>query len=122
MFPRRRLACGPFPKTPGGSMTSEPDRYYLLRLIPPRPTFPQDMTEAERKVMQAHVAYWTERVKEGRMIVFGPVADPAGPWGVGVLCVKDDAEAHELKDQDPVVVSTLGFRYEVLPMPRAITR
>jgi uncharacterized protein YciI len=103
-------------------MTDEANRFFLMRLIPPRPTFPQDMSDAERQVMQAHVAYWAERVKEGRMIVFGPVADPSGPWGVGILRVKDEAEAHALKDQDPAVVAALGFRYEVLPMPRAITR
>ena len=34
--------------------------YFLNKLIPPRPTFPQDMTEVEGKVMQEHVAYWQD--------------------------------------------------------------
>jgi hypothetical protein len=30
----------------------------LYKLIPPRSTFAQDMTEVERKVMQEHATYW----------------------------------------------------------------
>jgi uncharacterized protein YciI len=103
-------------------VTTEADLYYLLRLIPPRATFSQDMTDAERAVMMSHVAYWTKLLAEGQVIAFGPVADPAGAWGVGIVRVKDEAAVHALKDHDPVVVSALGFRYEVLRMPRLITR
>jgi uncharacterized protein YciI len=103
-------------------MNAEAGRFYLLRLIPPRPTFPQDMTDAERQVMMQHVAYWTKQMGEGRVIVFGPVADPAGAWGVGIVQVKDEAAVHALRDGDPAVVSGIGFRYEVLPMPRAIVK
>jgi hypothetical protein len=33
--------------------------FFLRQLIPPRPAFARDMTEAEARVMQEHVAYWT---------------------------------------------------------------
>jgi hypothetical protein len=33
--------------------------FFLRKLIPPRPAFARDMTEAEARVMQEHVAYWT---------------------------------------------------------------
>ena len=52
--------------------------YFLCRLIAPRPTFAQDMTEKEAEVMRAHVAYWTALAKKGTAIIFGPVADPDG--------------------------------------------
>ncbi len=29
-------------------------KYYALKLIPPRPTFAQDMTPEERNIMQQH--------------------------------------------------------------------
>jgi len=33
-------------------------KQFLYKLIPPRSTFAQDMTEVERKVMQEHATYW----------------------------------------------------------------
>jgi hypothetical protein len=57
---------------------------------------------------------------EGHAIVFGPVADPAGPWGLGVLRAASDAALEALRDGDPAIKSGRGFRYEVLPMIRAV--
>lgn len=95
-------------------------KYFLCRLLPPRPTFAQDMTEAEAKVMRNHVAYWTALAERGTAIVFGPVADPQGAWGVGILEVEDEAEVQSLTTNDPVMRAALGATYEILPMPRAV--
>lgn len=54
--------------------------HFLYRLIPPRPTFDQDMNEAEATIMGQHVDYWRKQTQRGTAIVFGPVADPAGAW------------------------------------------
>src|ERR1700674_1412576 len=62
---------------------------FLFRLNSPRPTFAQDMTDTERAAMLKHVAYWRELLDEGTAIVFGPVADPKGTWGVGIVRVED---------------------------------
>jgi hypothetical protein len=51
--------------------------------VPPRPTFAQDMTQAETKLMQQHVMYWTELAGRGIAVVFGPVVDPKGGMGRG---------------------------------------
>ncbi len=91
-------------------------RYFLCRLLPPRATFMQDMTSDERAVMQAHVQYWRGKLAEGRVVAFGPVADPAGGWGVGVVAASDDAELRRFQDEDPAVRSNIGLRYEALPM------
>jgi hypothetical protein len=40
------------------------------------------MTAEEASIMQEHVAYWTENLRQGVAIVFGPGADPQGPWGL----------------------------------------
>lgn len=94
--------------------------YFLLRLIPPRATFAQDMSDAERAVMQRHVAYWSERMAAGVAIAFGPVADPAGGWGLGLVEVADAAALAELQAGDPALA--LGMRYEALAMPRLVHR
>ena len=55
------------------------DTFYFCRLIPPRPTFAMDMNDEERALMQQHAAYWWKKMDEGKVIAFGPVADPQGP-------------------------------------------
>ncbi len=97
-------------------------RFFCCRLIGPRPTFPGDATAEELGVMREHAAYWTRHLEAGRAIVFGPVMDPKGAWGLGVVRVPDEAALRELEAGDPVIRSGIGFRYETLPMPRAVFR
>jgi hypothetical protein len=68
------------------------ERFYVCRLLPPRPTFVTDMTPEERQAMDAHAAYWRDQLGQGIAVVFGPVADPRGPWGLGVIRVKGEAQ------------------------------
>jgi uncharacterized protein len=103
-----------------GSFQEVAMKYFLCRLLPPRPTFAQDMTETEAKVMRAHVAYWTDLAERGTAIVFGPVADPKGVWGVGILEVGDEAQVQSLTANDPVMLEKIGTTYEILPMPRTV--
>jgi uncharacterized protein YndB with AHSA1/START domain len=91
-------------------------RVFVCRLLPPRPSFIQDMTPDERSVMQAHSHYWHGKLAEGVAIAFGPVADPAGGWGLGIVQVRDEPELRALQDADPAIQSGRGFRYESLPM------
>jgi hypothetical protein len=90
--------------------------YYLVRLIPPRPDFPFTMTEAEEKGMTAHAQYWREKMAEGIVLIAGPVGDPAGAWGLGVLHVANEAALTAFEDNDPVILANLGMRYEHMPM------
>jgi uncharacterized protein YndB with AHSA1/START domain len=99
-----------------------PPKYYFCRLVAPRPTFAGDMNAAEAEVMKSHAKYWRGMMAEGHAVVFGPVADPAGPWGLGIIAAADDAELARLRDADPAILSGRGFRYEVLPMIRAVAR
>ena len=95
---------------------------FLFRLISPRPTFPMDVTETERKVMREHVAYWTGLRDTGVVIVFGPVLDPKGVWGVAIVETVDEASARALLAIDPVEKAGLG-RIEIYPMgPGTIVR
>ncbi len=97
-------------------------RFFLIRLIPPRTTFAEDMTDDERAIMEEHVAYWTAHLQTGRAIVFGPVSDPKGSWGVAIVRAADETEVRALESRDPVMSSGRGFRYEILPMPQAVVR
>jgi hypothetical protein len=97
------------------------DRFFLCRLIPPRPNFASTMSEDERTMMGEHGAYWREQMKRGIVLVFGPVADPAGDWGMGVVKCPDEATLARFQDGDPAILSGRGFRYETLPMLAAIT-
>ena len=94
-------------------------RYFVYRLIPPRPTFHLDMSEEERAIMQRHVAYWTAHKDAGRVLIFGPVVSEAGSWGLGVIRVRDESEVAPLIDGDPAISSGLGTM-EVGAMPIAV--
>lgn len=95
-------------------------QFFVNRLISPRATFPMDMSEAEREIMEAHVQYWTKHMGEGRVLVFGPVLDPKGVWGLGVVKARDEAEVQAMLAADPVIVANAGFSYETLPMMGAV--
>src|SRR5215475_6936234 len=94
--------------------------YYLCRLIAPRPAFAAEMTPAEAKAMHEHVAYWTDLLSKGKVIAFGPVLDPKGPWGVGIVSVGDAAELRELQANDPAINAQIGLGYEAFEMPRLV--
>jgi len=97
-------------------------RYFLCRLLPPRPNFAQDMNADEAEIMKNHAAYWANLLAQDTAIVFGPVADPKGAWGVGIVRAADEAAVNAMRDADPAILSGRGFRYEVLPMLRAVVR
>ena len=78
---------------------------FLFRLIPPRADFAQTMTADEQQAMSEHMAYWQQLLHDGRVVVYGPVADPEGVWGLGVLRAADRAEALAIGDGDPSVTA-----------------
>ena len=97
-------------------------KFYLCKLVPPRATFPQDITPGEAEIMRAHAAYCGKLLEAGKAIVFGPVADPKGFWGLGVLQLPDDADPQTIIADDPAIRANAGFDYQVMPMLRAATR
>ena len=78
---------------------------FVFRLVSPRPTFALDMTDAEREIMGRHAAYWQPLVEAGQMVVFGPVLDSTGSWGLGVVEAGDEDELRAFAAGDPVVVT-----------------
>jgi uncharacterized protein YciI len=78
---------------------------FVFRLKAPRPTFALDMTEEEREIMGRHAAYWQPMIDAGRMVIFGPVLDGSGSWGLGVVEADDEEEIRAFAAGDPVVTT-----------------
>ena len=78
---------------------------FVFRLIAPRPNFALDMTDEERDVMERHAAHWQALVDSGRMVIFGPVLDTTGSWGLGVVEADDEDELRAFAAEDPAVTS-----------------
>ena len=95
--------------------------YFFFKLIAPRPTFAMDMSAEEKAMMAEHAAYWKARLDRGDVVVFGPVFDPNGPYGAGIVAAADEAAARAFADSDPAIKSNRGFVCEIYPM-HAVTR
>ena len=96
--------------------------HFFYKLVPPRATFMQDMSPEEAAVMAGHVAYWKGLIEGGlKVFALGPVADPAGAFGIAVMELEDEAAARELARNDPAIrQAQFGLRYELHPMPRGV--
>ena len=88
-------------------------KYFVLHLIPSRLDFAQTMSEEEQSIMGQHVAYWTEKMNEGKVIAFGPVLNPAGVYGLGIVRLDDEQELAAFIENDPAGQIN---RYESFPM------
>ena len=90
-------------------------KHFVIKLIPHRPTFAQDMTEEESNIMKQHAAYWKDKADKGIALVYGPVRDPKGAYGLGIVEVENEEEARRFAADDPAVKSGLN-RIETYPM------
>jgi uncharacterized protein YciI len=93
---------------------------FAFHLIAPRPTFVEDMTDDERAMMAEHAQYWRQLLDDGVAVVFGPVLHPAGPYGLAVVEVTDQAHADRIIAADPAVRG--GLKTEVYPMLDPVVR
>ncbi len=90
-------------------------QYFFFKLIPPRATFPHDITEAEQRLMDEHFRYFQEQFAAGKILVYGPVMAPQGAFGLAILEVDSDEEAKRFAEDDPSVKGGLN-RFEFHPM------
>jgi len=75
------------------------------------------MTAEERAIMTQHLAYWMELMNKGKVAVFGPVADPTGVYGMGVVEAENEEELLDFMKNDPA--ATINH-YEHYLMLRAV--
>jgi uncharacterized protein YciI len=90
-------------------------QHFFVRLIPPRATFPMDMTPEQRVLMQEHARYTREGFDAGKILVYGPVMAPAGAFGMAVFESSDEAEVRLFLENDPTVRAGLNS-FEIHPM------
>lgn len=81
---------------------------FVLRLKAPRATFALDMSDDERAIMVRHAEYWRPLIESGQMVIFGPVLDSSGSWGLGVVEADDEEELRAFAADDPVVTTGTG--------------
>jgi hypothetical protein len=70
------------------------------------------MTDSETAIMGQHVAYWTEKMKLGKVYAFGPVMDPKEIYGLGIVAVNNEQELEDFIANDPAGKIN---RYEYFP-------
>ena len=76
-------------------------KQFVLYLNPPRSTFAQDMSDEERHIMQQHVRYWNDLMSKGNVLAFGPVLDPSGVYGIGIVEVENEDQVKTFITNDP---------------------
>lgn len=76
---------------------------WFVRLIPPRTTFANDMTETELALMNAHFVYWKDMFEKGVCLFGGPVFDPKGVYGILAIQAATEDEARAIASADPSV-------------------
>ena len=75
------------------------------------------MSAEEREIMLNHVNYWKGLMDRGLVVVFGPVLDPQGVYGIGIVNVEDDEQLKHITENDPAAKIN---RYEMYPMRAVI--
>ena len=81
---------------------------FVFRLKAPRPDFALTMSDEEREIMGRHAAHWQPLIDSGDMVVFGPVLDSTGSWGLGVIEADDEDKLRAFAAEDPVVTTGTG--------------
>jgi uncharacterized protein len=81
---------------------------FVMRLTAPRPTFALDMSEEEREIMARHAAHWRPWIDSGQMVIFGPVLDASGSWGLGVVEAENEEDVRAFAAKDPVATTGIG--------------
>ncbi len=92
--------------------------WYLYRLRAHRPDFATTMTDDEMATMFAHVEYWRGPLADGRVLLYSPVADPDGSWGLAIVQAESEEELEQLRAHDPAHLADVGtIDWLLLPMP-----
>ncbi|NPD89933.1 MAG: hypothetical protein HGN29_14570 [Asgard group archaeon] len=75
-----------------------------LGTVTPRPTFINDVTEEENKVMGIHFQYLKSRYDKKKLFLAGPILEE-GTFGVSVFSAESLDEANQFQKQDPAVMA-----------------
>ena len=88
-------------------------KHFVVKFTPRRPDFAKTMTDEDKNIVQQHTAYWKDYMNKGIMLVFGPVYDPKGTYGLGIIAVDSEEQISKLMENDP---ASKIHNYEYYPM------
>ena len=89
--------------------------HFMFKLIAPRSTFAMDMNEEEKKLMQQHAIFWNDLLAKGTALVYGPVLDPKGTYGLAIIEADNEVDAQAICTNDPTIKAAL-HTYELYSM------
>jgi uncharacterized protein len=93
--------------------------HFLLLYRPPRPTFADDATEEENRVIGDHFKYLKSLLAQGRLLIAGPCEDAS--MGIAVIECENEREAHNMVAADPAVIARV-FSCEAKPYRVSLVR
>jgi uncharacterized protein YciI len=79
------------------------------------------MSDDEKQAMQTHMGYWAELTNKKISIVYGPVFDPAGVYGMAVVELDEHEDHNAIGNNDPAVSSGV-CTFQMIPMQVGMTR
>lgn len=82
--------------------------HFFYKLSPPRPTFIRDMTPDEAAMMQQHTAYLEPFMRDGKILLVGPVLNPQDGFGLAILEMDNAEEVKAFGENDPSVKSGMN--------------
>ena len=103
-------------------MVNADKKYFLIELIPPRPTFAFDLNDEEKQLMTEHGKYWRPHIDRGIVVVSGPVLGKTRSWGVAVVEAEGEAPVRGIIENDPTIRSGRGFTFEISPIGPGFVR
>jgi uncharacterized protein YciI len=86
-----------------------------------RPTFVEDGTKEENRIMGVHFAYLKKLMGEGKVLLAGPSINGAKTFGIIIVEVENEAEARAILEGDPSFQAGIQ-KGEVLPFRIALMR
>ena len=93
--------------------------HFLGIYRPPRPTFIDDATPEEERIIGEHFQYLKRLLAEGKLILAGPCEDAS--MGLAVFETQDEKEARDIVAADPAVTGKV-FTCEIKPYRVSLLR
>src|SRR6476619_6073566 len=94
--------------------------FFFFKLLPPRPSFTQDMTEAERELMERHAAYWQVLLNRAPCLFLGLCSTQKVPTGLASRPLRMKQRRAPLQRMIPLlrriaVSRTISVRWQPSP-------
>lgn len=78
-------------------------KHFIGIIKPTRIGFMLNPTDEENKIMQEHFEYLKGLLKEGKLVLAGPVLNPENAFGLYIFECKSQEEAKALFENDPSI-------------------